>query len=65
MDRIIHKQESSIYLSYEGKGKNPFSDLIRGGVVVVGRWVVVVTPTAILKIKNSEKVFNFYCCTKK
>ena len=31
MDNIIHTRESRIYLGYEGKGKNPFSDLNRGG----------------------------------
>ena len=34
-----------------------FQDLI-GGVVLVGRWVVVVTPTGVLKNKKIEKVTN-------
>ena len=37
-----------------------------GGVVLVGRWVVVVTPAAVLKFKKLKKVCNFfYSGTKK
>ena len=55
MDRIIHILDRRIYLSNEGKGKNPFQGLI-WGVVSVGRVVVVVTPVVVLKNKKIEKV---------
>ena len=60
MDRIIHKLGRIFIWIYMVRVRILFQDLI-GGVVLVGRWVVVVTPTAVLKNENLKKVFN--CCS--